>query len=246
MARTKQSSRKSTKSPRKSKSRKSSKRGSSVDGEKKKKRSHRDQVNFKQYVKRISSEVGGATKFSSEAKNETNQVGLSLANRLIDQALRFFKTTKRKTLTDADVTAAVRLVLKGLANDALAYGEQAVAKFNAYKSKKDKRVSKNVRAGLIIPISRVKRLIKQKMGGGRLRTQASIYLAAAVEYVLQVLLKAASEYRKKDTQRLGKRNLLLAVREDPDLDKLFKNTVLSGGVAPSGMAKRGAGKEESE
>ncbi|KAI5477650.1 histone H2A [Pseudohyphozyma bogoriensis] len=85
------------------------------------------------------------------------------------------------------------------------------------------------RAGITFPVSRVKRLLREKEG-----IKMVLYLAAVLEYLIAEILElagnAASDLHKK---RVLPRHLLLAIRNDDELDKLVGRAHWAeGGVLP--------------
>lgn len=102
------------------------------------------------------------------------------------------------------------------------------------KKKGTKSVSKSVRAGLQFPVGRILRLLKKGNYASRVGVGASVYLAAAIEYlvaeVLELAGNAATDNRKS---RISPRHLQLAIRNDDELNKLLSGVTISqGGVIP--------------
>lgn len=84
--------------------------------------------------------------------------------------------------------------------------------------------SKEKRAGLTFPVSRMQNKLKQKKVAMRIGTGASIYLAAVAEHVMNHVLEAAHEHssaKGDKTRRLTINDLVQAVRTDPDTARLF-------------------------
>ncbi|KAK5786452.1 probable histone H2A.5 [Gossypium arboreum] len=98
-----------------------------------------------------------------------------------------------------------------------------------------KAVSKSVKARLQFPVGQIARYLKkgryaQRYGGG-----APIYLAAVLEYLAaEVLELAGNAARDNKKNRINPQHVLLAVRNDEELGKLFQGvTIASGGVLPN-------------
>ena len=114
-----------------------------------------------------------------------------------------------------------------------------------------KFTSRSVRAGLTFPIGknyslfnvcelikflkgRIHRLLKNGNYSKRVGAGAAVYLAAVLEYmcaeILELAGRAAHENRKK---RITPRHLLLAIRNDEELDNVLQNVIIfQGGVIP--------------
>uniref|UniRef100_A0A1I7YQI7 Histone H2A n=1 Tax=Steinernema glaseri TaxID=37863 RepID=A0A1I7YQI7_9BILA len=97
-----------------------------------------------------------------------------------------------------------------------------------------KKRSKSVRSGLQFPVARIQRQLKKGRYAERVGSGGPIYLAAVMEYLMAEILElagnAASDNKKN---RITPRHVMLAVRNDEELSKLFSNaTFAQGGVVP--------------
>ena len=101
--------------------------------------------------------------------------------------------------------------------------------------KGSKSVSKAVKAGLQFPVGRIHRLLKNGNYSKRTGAGAAIYLAAVMEYLAaEVLELAGNAARDNKKKRVIPRHLLLAIRNDEELNQLLKGvTVSQGGVLPN-------------
>ena len=74
---------------------------------------------------------------------------------------------------------------------------------------------------------------------------APVYLAAVLEYLTAETLEVSAQVAQSQKKsRINPRHILLATKEDPELDQLCQNAVVaSGGVKPSkkeaGAVKKG-------
>tara|TARA_B100001175_G_scaffold316214_2_gene329562 strand:+ start:171 stop:554 length:384 start_codon:yes stop_codon:yes gene_type:complete len=97
--------------------------------------------------------------------------------------------------------------------------------------------SKSVKAGLTVPASRVNRAMKQRSGMKRVGGTAPVYLAAVMEYlvaeILEVALNAAHNDKRK---RVTPADVSLALRSDPDLNKICGNISLYSSDKLEGIA----------
>jgi histone H2A len=102
------------------------------------------------------------------------------------------------------------------------------------KSKGGKSVTRSQKAGLLFPVGRTHRYLKKHKGGWRIGAGAPVYLAAVMEYVAAEVLEFAGNIaRDNKKSRITPRHLLLAVRGDEEIDKLFDGvTIAAGGVLP--------------
>ncbi|CAL8354080.1 unnamed protein product [Gadus morhua 'NCC'] len=97
-------------------------------------------------------------------------------------------------------------------------------------------VSRSARAGLSFPVGRIHRLLRKGNYAKRVGAGSSVYLAAVLEYLCAEILElAGNACRDNKRTRIAPRHLLLAVRNDEELNMLLAQVVISeGGVLPKG------------
>jgi len=103
------------------------------------------------------------------------------------------------------------------------------------KTTSSKAVSKSSRAGLQFPVGRVGRLLRHAHYTERVGAGAPVYLAAVLEYLAAEVLELAGNAAKDNKKtRIVPRHILLAIRNDEELNKLLANTTIAeGGVLPN-------------
>ena len=94
--------------------------------------------------------------------------------------------------------------------------------------------STSSKAGLQFPVTRIRRYLKKGNYGPR-GMAGSIYLAAVLEYLTAEILElAGNAARDNKKARIIPRHLLLAVKNDDELNGLLKHVTISqGGVLPN-------------
>ena len=114
------------------------------------------------------------------------------------------------------------------------------------KTTSSKAVSKSSRAGLQFPVGRVGRLLRHAHYTERVGAGAPVYLAAVLEYLAAEVLELAGNAAKDNKKtRIVPRHILLAIRNDEELNKLLSNaTIAEGGVLPN-ISGAAPGKESS-
>ena len=103
------------------------------------------------------------------------------------------------------------------------------------KAAKTGSKSRSSKAGLILPVGRIGRFLKNGRFAKRVGSGAPVYMAAVLEYlVAEVLELAGNAAKEQKKQRVIPRHIQLAVRNDEELNKfLGKATIASGGVLPN-------------
>ncbi|XP_031556055.1 late histone H2A.2.2-like [Actinia tenebrosa] len=95
--------------------------------------------------------------------------------------------------------------------------------------------SRSAKAGLQFPVSRVHRFLRKGNYSKRIGSGAAVYLAAVLEYLAaEVLELSGNAARDNKRRRIIPRHILLAVRNDEELNKLLSSVTISqGGVIPN-------------
>merc|ERR1711997_628161 len=98
-----------------------------------------------------------------------------------------------------------------------------------------KATTRSERAGLTFPVGRIARLLRTGRFSKRVAAGTPVYMAAVMEYlVAEILELAGNAARDNKKHRISPRHIMLAVRNDEELNEVFKNcTFSSGGVVPN-------------
>lgn len=186
------------------------------------------------YVYKVLKQVHPDTGISKQAMSLMDSFCNDIFERIADEAMQLAEVNQRKTLSSREIQTAVRLCLPGeLAKHAVSEGTKAVTKFNAStmggSGGGGKGRTQSFKAGLTFPVGRVKRILqehtKTRIGAG-----APVYLAAVLEYMCaEVLELSGNAARDNKKVRIIPRHVMLAVRNDEELDKLLKGVILAGG-----------------
>ncbi|XP_020491790.2 late histone H2A.2.2 [Labrus bergylta] len=96
-------------------------------------------------------------------------------------------------------------------------------------------LSRSSRAGITFPVGRIHRLLKKGHYANRIGNGAAVYLGAVLEYLTAEILElAGNACRDNKKQRIAPRHILLAVKNDEELNKLLAGVTMSeGGVIPN-------------
>lgn len=102
------------------------------------------------------------------------------------------------------------------------------------QGKSDNR-SRSVRAGLQFPVGRIHRQIREGRYAARVGAGAPVYLAAVLEYLAAEILELAGNAARDNKKiRIVPRHIMLAIRNDEELNKLLHDvTISAAGVLPN-------------
>lgn len=198
----------------------------------KKRRHKRDYKSFSSYIYKVLKQVHPTLGLSNKAMAIMNSFIDDMCNKLAAEASRLANYNKRKTMTSRDVQSAVRIVMgaqRELEMHAVSEGTKAVLSYNktqvegvASVPRKIKGKGKAAKANIVFSIGRVTRRIRDGLFTDRISSSAPVFLAAVLEYlcaeVVELAGNAAKEYKKT---RISPRHILLAVRNDEELDQLL-------------------------
>jgi histone H2A len=165
-----------------------------------------------------------------------NSFCMDIFKRIARESLFLAEINKKTTVTSRDIQTAVRLILPGeLARHAVSEGTKAVTKYIMGKPASGGRSSsQSSRAGLVFPVGRIARMLKTtlriRVGGG-----APVYLAAVMEYLCAEILELGGNAARDHKRiRMIPRHVMLAIRNDEELNKLLEDvTFPGGGVIPN-------------
>jgi len=102
------------------------------------------------------------------------------------------------------------------------------------KSQKAGNKSRSIKAGLTFPVGRLHRHLKEGQFAKRIGVGAPVYLAAVLEYLTAEILElAGNAARDNNKVRIVPRHIMLAIRNDEELNKLLSDvTISNSGVIP--------------
>jgi len=90
--------------------------------------------------------------------------------------------------------------------------------------------SRSAKAGLTFPVGRLHRHLREGQFAKRVGIGAPVYLAAVLEYLTAEILELAGNASRDNKRvRIIPRHIMLAIRNDEELNKLFAHIQLSEG-----------------
>jgi histone H2A len=213
------------------------KKGGVVVEKKKKRHRKRDYSSFSSYIYKVMKQTGG-TGITTKAMAIMNSFVQDMFDRLAKEAARLAKASKHRTMTSRDIQSATRLLLGSeLAKHAVSEGTKAVTKYNASQAtggpagggkKRVKGTSRSTLAGIGFPVGRIHSRLRDGNYTDRIGSGAPVYLAAVLEYLCAEILELSNTGKVK---RIKPRHIMLAIRNDEELDKLFRGVMINNSGA---------------
>jgi len=191
---------------------------------------------FETYISKVLKQVSTDNGITANAKQQLNSALCIIARHLSRWAIRLTRISKKKTLSEKEVSNAVKIVFPGeIGQNSIKEGDDSMLRF--VSGGECKNTSRQDKAGIIFPPSITEKFLRE-FGFAKIMVtkNAPIYLAAVLEYITQDILQLAS-YTSKDNKhvRITIRDLELSVRTDPELSVIFERCRISfigGGVVP--------------
>ena len=190
---------------------------------------------FETYISKVLKQISDKNGITSNSKQQLNSALCIVARTVSSMVVRLTEIAKKKTLSDKEVSNAVRILFSGdLAENSIREGVKSVEKFNAESSKGSSRQGK---AGIIFPPSIAEKFLRNFGFSGVMVTSAApVFLAAVLEYLVAEILELASKSANSHKRiRITIRDLQLSIGEDQELTYLFQKlniSFLGGGVIP--------------
>lgn len=102
------------------------------------------------------------------------------------------------------------------------------------KTKKSGNKTKSDKAGLILPVTRIYKILKHGNFAPRVGSGAAVSLTAVLEYLASEILDLASEVAAENNKsRLVPRHLVFAIKQDEELSRMLNGVTISqGGILP--------------
>eukprot|EP01126_Amoeba_proteus_P037911 TRINITY_DN392_c0_g1_i3.p1 TRINITY_DN392_c0_g1~~TRINITY_DN392_c0_g1_i3.p1 ORF type:complete len:177 (+),score=41.56 TRINITY_DN392_c0_g1_i3:88-618(+) len=103
------------------------------------------------------------------------------------------------------------------------------------KRERGENMSRSKRAGLTFPVARLHRHLREGQYSRKVGVGAPVYLAAVLEYLTAEILELAGNASRDNKRiRIAPRHIMLAIRNDEELNKFLSDvTIGGGGVLPN-------------
>ena len=153
---------------------------------------------FKTYLKSLLAKKHEGMKMAEAAAARIDEVLVDLAHNLAADAIVYSGISKRKTIMSKDVEVAMTKTLTPeAAAPAIARAAEAIEAYRA-----ETKGSRSIRAGLVLPVSRVETILRSVGEGMRLGEDVGVYVAAVLERVALDLLGAIGDVVVADKKKI--------------------------------------------
>jgi histone H3/H4 len=186
---------------------------------------------FEIYISKVLKQVSPDNGITSNAKQQLNSFLCILLKEITTIVSELTIISKRKTISLKEIKNALNVILFGeLLSCCMKEGERACDAFSI-----ETKGSKHSRANIIFPPSLIDKFLRNNCNFS-IASLAPVYLAAVLEFITFDILDISVKHSKETKHnRITVRDMELSVRNDIELDTLFKKyniSFLGGGVVP--------------
>ena len=175
---------------------------------------------FEHYISNILKEVCPERNITHDAKSQLNELAITtckiIANKILD-------IIKKKTITEDEVEAAVKLVFDGqLCQKSIEEGKRCLQHYSNRENKENN--SKKSKADLLIPPSMLEKFLRYSRSNisHRVSESAPIFLAGIIEYFLAQLIELSSISDKKVGVRITCSDIENGIQSDQEINRYIK------------------------
>ena len=150
------------------------------------------------YISRILKNLQPDMSLSIDVKRYLQKLIISFLEHFVIYANVIMDHNRSKTLYPRDIQSAIRLFLVGeLGKHAISHATKAVTKFKSFVPKNGARVSIAEKAGIILPPSRIRHILENKLtdykSDFRISSLTPVYLATIIEYLIAEILDLSGD-----------------------------------------------------
>ena len=180
-----------------------------------------NKINFINGIIKVQKQLHPSMGFQKTSLNIIHDMILKLGEKIVKTAIRLGDIGKKKTIGHREIKIASILLIPGeLGKHALSEGDRSIVKDNSKKlqfklGKSRKLIEKHI--------------LKDKLIG----QQGIIYLTAVLEYIAAEIIElSGNATRDNNFIQIRPRHIFLAIKNDDELNTLFKGYILGSGVLP--------------
>ena len=195
-----------------------------------KKRTKKRVESYGTFIYKVLKQVHPDAGLTKKSQSVLHSFCCDVFSRISKEAIELCEKECTKTISSRIIQTSVSLCIPGkLKKHARSEGTKACTKYETSMIETKGKTSHSARAGLLFPVGRLHRYLKNKWGGN-VGVKAAVYLAAVMEYMVAEVLKlSGNAARDMKAVRLASRHIQFAIRGDEELDTFCKHVIIPGG-----------------
>lgn len=194
------------------------------------------ELNYNTGIPKVLKIVHPDAQLSKSALLLLNDMIIRLAYKLITSSNKILKSVNKKLLSINDISTVVKILLGDqLAKIAIEEGTKAVNIYKKARKNNKKNMAKENYASLYFKISTTHILIKKYItNGNSVFEDATVFLTGVLEYMALEILELSGN-RARDNKRIQimPRDIFITIKNDFELNQIFKGYILGTGVIPN-------------
>ena len=171
---------------------------------------------FEHHIRKILKEIANDRDITQYAKVQLNDLAMITCKKIKQKILTILQSNRKRTITNNEVDAAVRLLFTGqLSQKLIEEGKKCVHQFiDNSKTKELKGQSRHTKAEILIPPSILERLLR--VDEFQMGFSAPIFLAGVIEYFIAQVLQLAVLSHKQNI-RITVQDIERGIKSDREL-----------------------------
>lgn len=186
---------------------------------------------FELYISKVLKQISESSAITLNAKQQLNSLLLIILRYICNHIFKLISISKKKTISIKEVENSLKLILSG---ELLSNSTKEGIKSCEIYTQNDVKGNRQHKAKIIFPISVVEKFLRSNTV--MVSSLVPVYIASVLEYltfeILDMSVILTNAYRHN---RITVRDLELSVRNDIELDLLFRKlniSFLGGGIVP--------------
>ena len=194
---------------------------------------------FETHIFKLFRTINKDLEMTLNVKQQLNSIICSLAKIISKKSFELTFFSKKKTISEKEIRNSIKLIMyENFFQEVDSYCNTALERYHTKEDTKDKRISRQNKANIIFPPSVSEKFLRN-FGYNKLMltTEAPIYLASVLEYIMKIILQNTIRklLLKVNHKRIVIRDIELVIQNNENLKHIFSTcniTLTGGGVVP--------------
>ena len=190
---------------------------------------------FEIYISKIIKNISKSNGITSNAKQQLNNFICILAAKISNTAIELTTFSKKKTISEKEILNSTKILIEGdILNNCILEAAKSLINYN---NNKEKGISRQKRAGLLLPVSLCEKFLRNFGYSNIMITNNSpVFLASVLEHITsEILLLSINLCHSNKRKRVNIRDLYLSVMNDCELKSIVTKLnvqFIGGGTVP--------------